>query len=188
MSTAREDRLSDPHVLPLMEVVHGLRARGLDVLNVDPNDGGVNARVLFLLDTPGPRAVGSRYVSRDNPDPTAKNMGRSWDIACFDRSDAVLWNVVPYCVSTVDRNGKTTVAQVCASVPDTQAFVDQLRRLAVVVFCGRKAQRAIGLLRLPVHVQVLKTWHTGDQAYNRPAYRADIHETFKQARRLISEL
>ena len=48
----REDRLNDPHVGPLMGLVRDLRSRGLDVPNVDPNDGGVNAKVLILLETP----------------------------------------------------------------------------------------------------------------------------------------
>jgi hypothetical protein len=39
----------------------------------DPLDGGVGASVLFLLEAPGPRAVASGFISRDNPDETAKN-------------------------------------------------------------------------------------------------------------------
>jgi hypothetical protein len=75
----REDRLNDPHVRALMDLVRDLRSRGLDVPNVDPNDGGVNAQVLILLETPGPKAVASRFVSRDNPDPSARNLGRVLD-------------------------------------------------------------------------------------------------------------
>jgi hypothetical protein len=77
----REAQLHDPHVLPLMNVVRDLRAQGLIVPNVDPNDGGVNARVLVLLETPGPKAVASGFVSRDNPDPTARNLGLVLDEA-----------------------------------------------------------------------------------------------------------
>jgi hypothetical protein len=95
----REDRLNDPHVGPLMGLVRDLRSRGLDVPNVDPNDGGVNAKVLILLETPGPKAVASRFVSRDNPDPSARNLGRVLDDARLARADVVLWNVVPQCVS-----------------------------------------------------------------------------------------
>ena len=62
----REDRLNDPHVRALMDLVRDLRSRGLDVPNVDPNDGGVNAQVLILLETPGPKAVASRFVSWDH--------------------------------------------------------------------------------------------------------------------------
>jgi hypothetical protein len=90
MSTMREDRLDDPHVRPLMDVVRELRAHGRKVPNVDPNDGGVDARILVLLETPGPQAVVSGFVSRDNPDPSAKNIGKVLDAAQFARSDVLL--------------------------------------------------------------------------------------------------
>jgi uracil-DNA glycosylase len=89
-----EAQLHDGHVLPLMNVVRDLRAQGLIVPNVDPNDGGMNARVLVLLETPGPKAVASGFVSRDNPDPTARNLGLVLDEAGLLRSDVVIWNVV----------------------------------------------------------------------------------------------
>ena len=49
---------------------------GKAVPDVDPLDGGVNARLLILLETPGPRVLGTGFVSRDNPDGTAANMFR----------------------------------------------------------------------------------------------------------------
>jgi hypothetical protein len=75
----REARLIEPHVRPLMDLVRKLRKQLADnaktngdleppgVPNVDPIDGGVKARALFLLATPGRRAVGSGFVSQDNP-------------------------------------------------------------------------------------------------------------------------
>jgi hypothetical protein len=39
MSAMQEDRLSEPHVRPLMDVVRDLRARGFVVPNVDPTMG-----------------------------------------------------------------------------------------------------------------------------------------------------
>ena len=182
----REDRLNDPHVRPLMDLVRELRSRGLDVPNVDPNDGGVNAQVLILLETPGPKAVASRFVSRDNPDPSARNLGRALDDACLARADVVLWNVVPQCVSTTEQNRNVCAAKVRDALPALQAFIDQLPKLAVVVFCGRNAQRASNHIVLPSRVQVLKTFHPGAMAYNRPTCRADIHATFEKACRLIA--
>lgn len=186
----REARLNDPHVLPLMELVRKLRKR-LDptgVPNVDPNDGGVNARVLFLLETPGPRAVGTRFVSRDNPDPTARNMGSVLDEAGFLRSDVVLWNVVPHYVSSPDKSRNVSAAQIREAVPDCQAFIDELLggNLAVVVFCGRSAQRARSLLRLAPAIS-LSTFHTGAMSFNRKRCRDDIQVTFEKAFELISE-
>ena len=182
----REDRLNDPHVGPLMGLVRDLRSRGLDVPNVDPNDGGVNAKVLILLETPGPKAVTSRFVSRDNSHPSARNLGRVLDDARLARADVVLWNVVPQCVSTTEQNRNVCAADVRDALPALQAFIDQLPKLAVVVFCGRSSQRASNHVELPSRVQVLKTFHPGGMAYNRPTYRADIHATFEKARRLIA--
>lgn len=182
----RESRLTSPHIKPLMDQVRRIRERGLDAPNIDPNDGGVNARVLFLLETPGPKAVGSGFVSRDNPDPSARNMGRVLDDAGFLRSDVLLWNVVPYCVSSLDKNRNVTLRQIRESAPDTQAFIDMLPNLIVVVFCGGKAQRARPFLHFPPAVLVLSTFHPGAQSYNHGRCRDAIHATFKAAHDLIS--
>lgn len=53
----RDAHLNDENVPELMRLVRSLRARSLETPNVDPNDGGVNAPALFLLESPGPRAV-----------------------------------------------------------------------------------------------------------------------------------
>ena len=169
-----------------MRVVEGMRSRGLIVPNVDPNDGGVRARVLFLLETPGPRAVGTAFVSRENPDPSAKNMGQALERTGFSRSEVVIWNVVPFCVSTVDENRNVSGAQIRAAVADTQAFMDCLPNLAVTVFCGRSAQRAAGLLQFPSGVRVLSTFHPGAQSFNRPKLREHVLATFAEAYREIS--
>ena len=183
----REARLNEPHVRPLMDLVRSLRARGNDVPNVDPNDGGIYARLLVLMETPGPRAVGSGFVSRDNPDPSARNIGKVLDDASIGRSDVVLWNVVPHCVSCIDFNRNVTSKQIREAARATQAFIELLPRLAVVVFCGLSAQRALRLLYLPAHARALSTFHTGAQSYNHVRCRAHIHDTFKEAHAICSD-
>jgi uracil-DNA glycosylase len=164
MLDPRDLRLTEPHIHPLMTLVDGLRARGLNVPNFDPNDGGINAKALFLLESPGPRAVVSGYVSRDNPDPSARNLGKALDYAGFKRSDVTIWNVVPYCVSSIDQNRNASTQQIIASAPDTQAFINLMPQLRVIVFCGRRAAKAKPQLRLspfaksptPVHKRTIK--------------------------------
>ena len=168
-----------------MDLVISMRARGLNIPNVDPFDGGVSARALFLLETPGPRAVGTGFVSRDNPDPSAKNIGTALDDAAFLRSEIVLWNVVPHCVSTVDKNRNVTSAQIRDAMPDTQAFVDCLSNLKVIVLCGRRAQKVAPLLQLPSGVELLSTFHPGARSYSRQKYREHIHMTFRKTHRLL---
>jgi hypothetical protein len=170
-----------------MRLVEGMRSRGLSVPNIDPEDGGIAARVLCLLESPGPKAVGSTFVSRDNPDPSARNMGRLLDQAGIARSEVVLWNVVPWCVSTVDQNRNATVADIVAAAFDTQTFLEALLQLRAVVFCGRRAQRVIGLLRVPPGVRAFATFHTGAMAYNQTPLRAHMHATFDAVAHFLRE-
>lgn len=186
MIDPRDARLNDDHVRPLMDIVRSIRARGLCVPNVDPDDGGIHARVLILLETPGPRAVGTFYISRSNPDPSARNIGKALDFAGFTRPDVLLWNVVPYCVSTIGGNQNVTAGQIRQAAPDTQAFIDAMLSFAVVIFCGRQAQRTRKLLRFKPTAQVLETFHPGGQAYDREHLRRHLHATFAEARSLIT--
>jgi len=58
----RLDGLEDPHIAPLTEYVRRLRKQrggGESVPWIDPDDGGVHARVLLLLEAPGARAMGA---------------------------------------------------------------------------------------------------------------------------------
>lgn len=73
---ARRAALGQPHIAPLAAFVTRLRqaaGHADEVPDFDPFDGGVLAECLFLLEAPGGRAVGSGFVSRNNPDETAKN-------------------------------------------------------------------------------------------------------------------
>ena len=51
-------------------------ATGRPVPDADPADGGIGARCLLLLETPGPSIGRTGFVSRDNPTPTAGNLRR----------------------------------------------------------------------------------------------------------------
>lgn len=181
----RLERLEEPHIRPLMRLIQGMRTRGLRVPHVDPNDGGIDAQVLILLESPGPKAVASDFISQDNPDPSARNMNLALSQAGLTRKDVLLWNVVPYCVSTADKNRNATTSDIRAAIADTQAWIEALPSLQVIVFCGRKAQRAISHLKLPPGIKVLATFHTGAMAFNRPAYREHLLRTFRSAADII---
>jgi len=177
----RLQKLEQPHVAPLNAFIRGLRERGLNVPNIDPHDGGIEALALFLLESPGPKAVGSAFISRNNPDPSARNMSRALEDVGLSRRETVLWNVVPHCISTAEQNRNASVSDIAASAPDTQAFIDLLPCLKAVVFCGRRAQVAIPHLRWRNGVRVFSTFHPGAMAYNRQHLREHIHQTFRDA-------
>jgi uracil-DNA glycosylase len=108
-------------------------------------------------------------------------MTEALDHAGLTRADVLLWNVVPHCVSTANKNHNATTNDIKTSTPHTQAWIDALPHLRVVVFGGRKAQQAARHLRLPAGVLALKTFHTGAQSYNHERCRNHILATFQQA-------
>lgn len=179
----RRAMLDLPRMKNLTSFAEKLRKRRprLEVPDFDPCDGGVEAQALFFLDTPGREAAKSGFVSSNNPDQTAKNMGKAWKQAGLKRCHVLLWNVVPHCLST-----ESTKAQVREAIPDTQALIGRLGNLKVVVFCGLKAQWAKKDLRLPPGVVALCTYHTGGRAYH-GHYREDIHDTFRTASQLLDK-
>jgi uracil-DNA glycosylase len=101
----RRAMLCEPHIAPLATFVRGVRARRPDdrVPYFDPLDGGTRADALFLLEAPGPKVVESGFVSRDNPDPTARNVRAFLIEAGIERRRVALWNVVPSYIGTGER-------------------------------------------------------------------------------------
>ncbi len=98
-----------PHVRPLAGYVARLadQARGF-VPDFDPLDGGVDARLLMLLEKPGPRICppgGSGFVSRDNPDQTARTLHRCMAQAGVPRAGIAIWNIVPWWNGTIALTG-----------------------------------------------------------------------------------
>lgn len=85
-----------PHVRLLNRYAAMLRARHGDVPDFDPLDGGIAARLLVLLETPGPASVSTGTTSRDNPTGTARNLTRFLDGLPLSRWDTVIWNAVPW--------------------------------------------------------------------------------------------
>jgi hypothetical protein len=144
----RQALLGEDHVAPLVAYAAQLAERiGKAVPTVDPLDGGVNARMLILLETPGPRVLGTGLVSRDNPSGTSANMFRFLTNAGIARADTVIWNIVPWLIQTAgERNrnlSRLEVEEGLAHLPD---FLDLLPRLELAVLAGRKAEAALGLL------------------------------------------
>ena len=102
--TDRRAQLSESHIAPLTAFVEALREKvgsGVAIPDFDPWDGGVDAEILYLLEAPGPRAVASGFVSRNNPDESAKNFFQLNGEAKIPRKRTVTWNVVPWYIGAV---------------------------------------------------------------------------------------
>lgn len=73
---ARYLQLHEPHIAPLTLFVETLRTQLGPIAGIpyfDPSDGGITAKLLYLLEAPGAKALFSGFISRNNPDETAKN-------------------------------------------------------------------------------------------------------------------
>lgn len=179
----RLSRLSERHVRQLTKQIDDMRSPVRSVPNIDPNDGGTDARALFFLETPGPQAVNG-YVSRDNCDPTAKNFLGACSEAGLDRKQTALWNVFPFCLPAGRRNPKTS--EILSCISHTQAFINAFHELDVVVFCGNSAKKAMPRLNCGKAI-VLDTFHTGDQSYRVLYQRAHIEMTFHFAAAILNQ-
>ena len=143
---ARLKELRAPHVAPLTAFVEELRREvgpGADVPYFDPWDGGVEATTLFLLEAPGPRAVRSGFVSRNNPDETAKNFYELSMEAGIDRKNTILWNTVPWYIGDGKKIRAATSRDLANGLKLLPRLLALLPKLRAIVLVGRKAEKAM---------------------------------------------
>ena len=183
---ARLAKLDEPHVAPLTAFVRKLRVeRGRPdcVPYFDPADGGVEAEFLFVLLSPGSKAIGSGFISRNNPDETAKNIFTLTREAGIDRKRCVNWNVVPWYIGSSLKTGKPSALDRQKGLEALSQLIKLLPRLKTVVLMGNDAHRAEWALRHEFpDLQVVKTMHPSPLAVNnRPENRDLLREQLKAA-------
>ena len=166
----RKALLIEPHLKPLCEYLEQVQIeRGADYAmpHFDPCDGGVHARALFLLEAPGPKAVGSHFISRNNPDPTARNMCELLSEAGILRQDTLLWNIVPWYVGDgMGRIRAVTKADIDEAMPHLEMLLKLLPKLEVIVLVGKKAQSATNEIKKITDVTLINTNHPSARVFN----------------------
>lgn len=130
---------------PLDAYLADLRARVAPsvVPGFDPQDGRAGARVLLLLEKPGPGALASGAVSRDNGSLTSRAIRSFLNEAELPREETVLWNVVPAWNGTT----RVTATEVREGLAHLARLLPLLPRLDTAILAGRHAGRAGPLLR-----------------------------------------
>ena len=138
---ARRALLDRPHVDPLRALAARIAAeQGAEVPEPDPLDGGVDARLLLLLETPGPSIGRTRFVSRDSDTGTSANLARFLAEAGITRADTLLWNAAPWVLHAPGaRNRAPRPAEIRAGAPYLAPLLALLPRLRAVVLSGRVA-------------------------------------------------
>lgn len=159
----RRGQLLEAHVAPLTQYVDRLRAQAGSTAAIpyfDPWDGGVNAEVLFLLEAPGPRAVAAGFVSRDNPDETAKNFLLLNQDAGIARERTLSWNIVPWYIGTGSRIRPANRKDIDQGLGPLADLLRLLPALRAIVLIGQKAGAARGLVAdLRPQLRIFETPH-----------------------------
>lgn len=182
---ARTALLSRPHIEDLARFVERMRkAKGPScrIPHFDPLDGGIAAQVLFLLEAPGPKAATSGFVSRNNPDETAKNFFQLIDEAGIDRRRTVMWNAVPWYIGTGPKIRPAKRDDVREADEWLKELLGTLRQLRIVVFVGQKALHARGVVRdCRPDVEIMTVPHPSPMFINRaPGNRARVVAAFQE--------
>ncbi len=129
---------------PLNRFAASLRERHGAVPDFDPLDGGTAARLLLVLETPGPGTAPTRFVSRDNPHWNGRQSATLSSTRPASRGGtSVIWNAVPWIIHAPDaRNRPPRRAEKTLGLVELPPLLELLPRLAVVVLAGRVAAEA----------------------------------------------
>ena len=138
------------HTAPIRALARRIHeATGRPVPDPDPIDGGVEARLLLLLETPGPRlSHENAIVSRDKSGGTGANLRRFLGAAGIARADTLIWNAVPWIIHAPGAlNRAPRMVELRAGLDFLPPLLDLLPRLRVAVLAGRFAAAAEPAIR-----------------------------------------
>lgn len=175
--------LTLPHIAPLIAHAQQITARlgsSYQIPYFDPCDGGIHSEVLFLLEAPGRKAIGSSFISRNNPDPSARNMCTLLNTVGLPRTITLLWNIVPWYVGSESRIRAVKKSDIATAIPFLKELIDFLPNLKAIVLVGRKAQTAKSQIIPLTSARFFESYHPSLQAMNRlPERRAEMLNIFK---------
>lgn len=138
-------RIDDSAVAPLNALVREWRSADTtkSIPWFDPDDGGVHARLLVLMESPAPRtlgAAGSGFCSQDNPDRSNRLLANLLHASAISRRDCVKWNMVPWALR--DEAGKPRAPRrpdLELAAPRLRDILDLTDNLDVVLALGTAA-------------------------------------------------
>jgi uracil-DNA glycosylase len=204
----KKARLWEPHVAPINRFVDGIRKEiaaelptigsghatpSVHVPYVDPDSGGTQARVLFVLESPaGPAALGSGMLSADNNDETAKNVWLAYRESGMPRTLGLHWNAVPWYVGNGRKNASVTRAQVKRGRRYLLQLVDLTPDLRVVLALGKHAQASIEGVAAELErrgIRVIEAPHPGpiQAGVTKGQSLLEVFQRVAQARRIAED-
>lgn len=152
----RTMRLSEPHLLPLMEWREKVKQQhfpdqDVEIPAFDSLSGGVHSRILLLFRSPNRHQLiegGTGLVSCDNPDPVSENVFTAMQLSSLSRKQTLLWNLVPW---HLKHGGKATPEETALGNTLLQELLALLPRLEVVITHGNTTKDTLwGNLSNPI--------------------------------------
>jgi hypothetical protein len=146
---AKKLRLREPHVAAINDFVDQIVCEtGADVPYIDPDSGGIAARVLFVLQAPARAAAhGSGMLSADNDDGTAANIWQGYADSGMPRTFGLHWNAVPWYVGTREKLGPIGATQVDAGRRWLASLLRYTPDLLAVISFGLDAKQSVTALK-----------------------------------------
>ena len=122
-------------------------------------------------------------MSRNNPDPTAKNWFELNATAGIDRERTITWNIVPWPLK------ETKTGDIKRGLPHLRQLLGLLPRLRIVVLVGKKAEAACcNITEWKDRITILKVPHPSGKNINRkPDRRDEILRGLRRVNRLLKK-
>jgi uracil-DNA glycosylase len=161
--------LNVPHMQSLMDYLAEIKNEsGLayEMPYFGPCDRGIQAKALFLLEVPGPKAVSSTFISSNNPDPTAKNLWHLLRKANIPRADVLLWSIVPWYVGGAGRIRPVNSSDIGEALPYLKRLIGLLPHLELIVLVGKKAQSAHDQIQSMTDIHIMQTCHMSQRVFS----------------------
>lgn len=189
----REMEIDLPHVAPLNNWVRKLRQKFDNDANIpwfDPWDGGIEAKILWLLEAPGPKATkkrGSGFISCNNDDQTAKNTWETREEAGVPRKMVVHWNVIPYYIGSdtkIRAYNNTDVASVRPYLKELLGFFPNLKAVILGGTAARTVWYDLSTKNTSLHV-IECPLPSPTNLNTRPGYREKVVSAWREAKKYL---
>ena len=206
---SRLAKVDAPNVAPLNDWVRSIAARGIlppasaeTVPWFDPHSGGIEARVLLLLQDPSGTASATRFISPGNNDPTARCTTEACNEAGLDRGARLHWNVYPWWVNVPGGSKKkgralpdptrppeSWLAARTTAAKLTGELFQLLPSLRVIVVLGKETQAGFRAVMgaanpPPLHIRVLDGPSLSPPGYY--SHRGEAIDVLRRASQLAS--
>lgn len=139
-----------------------------EVPEFDPENGNENAKFLFLLEAPGPKAIKTGLISLNNPDPSARNFKTQLNQAGINKKDLAIWNVVPWYIGndnkTAIRPAKSDDIEI--SIKYLKLIIAAMKSLKCIVLVGGAARKTHIVLSAMTTARIFSCHHPSAKVMN----------------------